>query len=350
VDLCSLAHVFTQKELIFPTRSVALDDVVSFSNTAASFANPAFCARTAIPDSIHIGLLPPRTTFHGIHLFAASLGGSWIAETIPHHLRGQITQTCPDASTDIIPIEDECFIATRYGHGTWGHWLGEILPLVAVAERLYPGRFRYATTFYGGETGWYGSRIVETFAAYGIAENRLFRMMQNRSYMFSAAHWITPAWSDHVMHPDVATVMRGSVRLASGSGSKRIALLSRGTRGRNVMNAEAITRVLRAYDYVPVDIEALSFSQQVLCFRHAESIFSVLGSGLAGLLFSPDAIKVVTIRPEQWLDRFFTGLMQLRRGRWADISGPTSGNNPMGDPFSVGDDDVASALQAMHGG
>ena len=101
---------------------------------------------------------------------------------------------------------------------------------------------------------------------------------------------------------------------------------------------------------MPVDIEALSFSQQVLLFRHAENIFSVLGSGLAGLLFSPDAIKVVTIRPEQWLDRFFTALMQLRRGKWADISGPTSGNNPMSDPFSVVDDEVASALQAMHGG
>lgn len=350
MDLCVLADALKQKELIFPSRSVVLDDVVSFSNTPTSFANPAFCARTAIPGSIHIGLLSSGTTLHGMHLFAASIGDSWIADTIPHHLRDRMRQTSPDASTEIIPIKDECFIATRYGHGTWGHWLGEILPLVAVAERLYPGRFRYATTYYGGETAWYGSRIVETFAAYGIAENRLFRMMQNRSYMFSAAHWITPAWSDHVMHPDVATVMRGSVRLASGVGSNRVALLSRGTRGRNVINADAITRVLHAYDYVPVDIEALSFSQQVFLFQHAESIFSVLGSGLAGLLFSPDEIKVVTIRPEQWLDRFFTGLMQLRRGKWADISGPTSGNNPMGDPFSVADDDVASALQAMHGG
>jgi hypothetical protein len=97
--------------------------------------------------------------------------------------------TPPDPPTERIPIQDECFIAARYGHRTWGHWLGEILPLVALAERVYPGRFRYATTFYGGDGASYGSRVAESFAAYGISENRLFRMMANRSYTLAMFPW-----------------------------------------------------------------------------------------------------------------------------------------------------------------
>ena len=108
----------------------------------------------------------------------------------PHYHHDQMRLEDPHATSELIPIEDECFLATRFGHGTWGHWLGEIFPLVAVAERMYPGQFRYATTFYGAETAWYGSRVVECFAAYGIQESRLFRLVQNRSYVFSCAYTI----------------------------------------------------------------------------------------------------------------------------------------------------------------
>jgi hypothetical protein len=349
IELCHLADVLTEKETIFPAREISLVDLVAFSNSDITCSNPAFCARDAKPDSIDIGRLPRRTTLHGSHLFAACVGNAWIVETIPAYLQDKMASTPPDPPAELIPIEDECFIAARYGHGTWGHWLGEILPLAAVAERVYPGRFRYATTFYGGDNIAYGSRVVESFAAYGIAENRLFRMMRNRSYTFSSAYWMTPAWSDHILHPDVATVMRGAVHLDPIGAPRRIALLRRGARGRMLVNPEAIADLLHAYGYVSVDIESLSFREQISIFRNAKSVFSVLGSGLSGLLFSPDHVTVATVRPRQWQDRFFPALMQLRRGRWADISGPTSGDNPMGDPFAISKQDVASALQALHG-
>jgi hypothetical protein len=251
MDLCRLADVLVEKETIFPMREVPLDDLVVFSNSDTTYTTPAFRARNAKSDSIDVGRLPRGTTLHGSHLFAACVGNSWIVETVPPYLQEQMRLTPPDPPTEKIPIQDECFIAACYGHGTWGHWLGEILPLVALAERVYPGRFRYATTFYGGDGASYDSRVAESFAAYGISENRLFRMMANRSYTFSSAHWITPAWSDHILHPDVATVMRGAVHLDPLSEHERIALPRRGARGRALVNPEGIADLLRDYGYVP---------------------------------------------------------------------------------------------------
>jgi hypothetical protein len=348
MDLCRLADVLVEKETIFPMREVPLDDLVVFSNSDTTYTTPAFRARNAKSDSIDVGRLPRGTTLHGSHLFAACVGNSWIVETVPPYLQEQMRLTPPDPPTEKIPIQDECFIAACYGHGTWGHWLGEILPLVALAERVYPGRFRYATTFYGGDGASYDSRVAESFAAYGISENRLFRMMANRSYTFSSAHWITPAWSDHILHPDVATVMRGAVHLDPLSEHERIALPRRGARGRALVNPEGIADLLRDYGYVPRGHRKFSFRTQVSMFRAAKSIFSILGSGLTGLIFSPDCVTVGSVRPQQWQDRFFPALMQLRRGKWADISGPTSGDNPMGDSFAVSEEEVASALQALH--
>ena len=90
-------------------------------------------------DSIQIGRLPTRIIIHGKKQFAISAGDAWLSETIPHYHFDQMRLEDPDATIESIPIEDDCFLATRSGHGTWGHWLGEILPLVAVAERNLSG-------------------------------------------------------------------------------------------------------------------------------------------------------------------------------------------------------------------
>ncbi len=81
--------------------------------------------------------------------------------------------------------------------------------------------------------------------------------------------------------------MRGAVHLDPLSEHERIALPRRGARGRVLVNPEGIADLLRDYGYVPVDIENFSFRAQVSMFRAAKSIFSILGSGLTGLIFSP---------------------------------------------------------------
>ena len=56
--------------------------------------------------------------------------------------------------------------------------------------------------------------LLRALRLMGFQRGRLFRLVQNRSYVFSDAYWVTPAWSDHILHPDVATVMRGAIRLS----------------------------------------------------------------------------------------------------------------------------------------
>ena len=35
-------------------------------------------------------------------------------------------------------------IVARYGFGTWGHWIGELLPKIVTVEAAFPGRFSFA--------------------------------------------------------------------------------------------------------------------------------------------------------------------------------------------------------------
>jgi hypothetical protein len=55
----------------------------------------------------------------------------------------------------------------------------------------------------------------------------------------------------------------------------------------------------------------LSFENQVAAFNAASTVFCVLGSGLTGLIYSPDKVSVIAPAPEDWGDAFFTDLFSF---------------------------------------
>ena len=65
-------------------------------------------------------------------------------------------------------------------------------------------------------------------------------------------------------------------------------------------------------------------------FRRAHHVLSVLGSGLTGMIYSPDGADVVTLAPSNWSDRFFFAIMQNRDARLVDIRGRSRATDTAG--------------------
>lgn len=232
-----------------------------------------------------------------------------------------------------VEIDCEAVLIARHGERTWGHWLDELLPKAAVCERWYPGRFFYVVPDVSlDERTLFGWRAMESLYAYGVPPERIIRIRDDVCYRFSRLHVMSSIWSDMMMHPRVAHLMR-EVRIAEANNGApvpgdKFALLRGDNRRRGIANHAPLRSLLRDAGFTRVDIGFLPFAAQVRLFRQARTIFSVLGSSLAGLVYSTPSSHVLAVAPEMFSDRFFYALMQLSFLRYAEIKGPVAGEDP----------------------
>lgn len=239
----------------------------------------------------------------------------------PWHAPETFISAALSSQAPIEIINDDTVIIARFGCGTWGHWLGELLPKMVLVENIFPNRFFYAIPRAYEEVAWRTFR--ESISVYGIPPQRLVFLDEQKNYQLTRAWGVTPIWSDHVMNPAVGEVMRNALRLPHNSGGPRkVALLRQCSAARSVHNWQDIQDVLTERDFTLIDIAALKFWEQARIFREAETVFSVLGSGLTGIMYSPLGVRVTSVAPSVFADRFFYGLITDRRGRYADVRGP----------------------------
>jgi len=230
------------------------------------------------------------------------------------------------ACTEHATIEQPSVLIGRYGIRTWGHWLGELLPKVVAVESRWPGRFRFLLPDRFAYDRVH-TTAMESLAYYGIDRDRLVLVAPKTMYACANLHVVTSAWSaERVLHPEVAALMRahGQSEREPAPGWLKAALLRRSTRTRNIQNLADVEEILRADGFTIVDIEKLSFRQQVDLFRNADAVACVLGSGLTGLMYAPRGVKVLTMAPGEWGDLFFYSMMQERDAVFADIRGRTA--------------------------
>lgn len=327
-----------------PHIPVVLPNAAIFSNLAAF--DPAFAyhhhyvvypARTATANAIALAAFPPGSLVLAREGYPTLVGDALVDEQLAPWLREQpdrlaalLAEARPEVEIDV-----ECVLLARYGEGTWGHWLGELLPRAVVAEHFYPGRFHYAVpewTTRPDEPGLPAS-VLGSLRAYGIPQDRLVRLAADSNYRFRALATVTSVRSDNVMHPGVLDLMRANARCdpaAFGADRPaRVALFRQDVGRRGIANAEEIAPILAAAGFTHLEMGNLSFDAQVAVFRAASSVFCVLGSGLTGLIYAPDGVNVIAPAPENWGDSFFYPLVQLRAGTFADIRGPIEREDPV---------------------
>ena len=286
----------------------------------------AFHARRASATEIELCQLRSDTVLHGGGHFLVTTGGAELEEQIPPSLVHE-----PDRGHEIlrmsrptVEVEPACVIVARFGEGTWGHWLGELLPRAALAEYFRPGLFRFVvpgwiTRRRGG--GSLGDAVLDSLAVFGVAEDRLIRADPGDNLLLRNAWTVGPMWSDHIPHPAALDILRAipprieAVLLPRKLAVRRSALM------RRLTNEAEVFEVLARHGYTGVEVGTVPFTEQLAMFREATHVFATLGSDLTGLMFSPDGVRVLAVAPEDWCDRFFYGLCQLRRGHYSEVRG-----------------------------
>jgi capsular polysaccharide biosynthesis protein len=302
--------------------------------------------RIAQVSPIDLVRLEKATIYPGTYI--VSTGTSVVEEQMPASVgAGSTVLVNIPMRTEDVPRET--VIVARFGAWTWGHWVGELLPKIAVVEMAFPGRFLYAVPQpYGGLEC---RNFRQSISAYGVASERLVLLAPDRAYTLPRAWAVTSVWSDHIMHPAMARLMRQSVRApADKKGAAKVALLRRRSAARVLENWDEIAIMLAAEGYQMIDIAEMSFADQLGIFRNVQAVFSTLGSGLTGLIYSPIGVGVTSVAPALFGDRFFYALAADRYARYADVRGPIvncDATVPHRGSFRVDRTHLAQALAAV---
>jgi hypothetical protein len=261
------------------------------------------------------------------------------------HLRAAITET--------VEIHEECLLAARFGHGTWGHWTNEILPKAVVAESVFPGRFRFvvpASVTQSGTARSFANALLESLAAYGIPEDRLIRVDAQRNYKFSALFDVGGCSMWNYAHPQICSLMRRQLRQIGPRQRCDLLAIARHNSPRVIHNLDEVNALLDKIGFKYIDPLQLTFQEQVSHFKAAKVIFGVYGSGLSGIIHSPQGIGVVACGPANWGDSYYVPAIQERGGLYADIRGPRCWDGPgfkFNAPFTINPKHVALALEKL---
>ena len=124
------------------------------------------------------------------------------------------------------------------------------------------------------------------------------------------------------MHPRVSNAMRQTYEHVAPSGRRSVALIRDPNSGREIENHSDVYSLAQQHGFDTVETGRLDFADQVSLFRGAERLIGVLGSDFANLLFSPEAVSVITMAPGNFGDRFFYALVLDRGGTLIDLRGP----------------------------
>lgn len=284
--------------------------------------------------------------------FIPYIGDRALAEQIRSYWTDDDVASTVAGAAGLTELSEEAVLIARYGVRTWGHWLGELLPKVVCVEHAYPDRFRYVVP----ESVMTDSTLRATrqsLEAYGIGAERLLFVRGGLRYRFANLFVVSPVWFPGCpLHPRMVGLMRAIIpepdRIRELPNS--VALLRRESTTRQLANVVVVGIYLQSRGWSIVDVAHLDFVDQVKLFAGAENIVSVLGSGLAGLMYSPEGVKVLTLAPSNWGDLFFFSLMQERQARLADIRGLSLAETPADaawQRFVLDIADLQTGLQAL---
>lgn len=173
----NIQDILKDTEVIFPPTCVDLPNITTCiydkQEAVTALSQGAYRARIARCEAVRFGRLPSGVVAVG-HDFWMQYKDHLIKETVPHHVVPN--ETAFLSAPEAVDVDHECVLLVRFGHGTWGHWLGELLPLAVLTEQRFPGRFRYAVS---SEPSGYNQRVVNLSRPMGFLKIGLFDWLRD---------------------------------------------------------------------------------------------------------------------------------------------------------------------------
>ncbi len=339
--LIQLKRVATSRLTMAHEVSLHLPNRLVASNLAAT--NPVFAEhmrtgvyreRTARIEAVELIEMPEGTRVYGGGHYVTAVGDALIEEQFPPYI-GTFVPSLSDivgVSRPVEVVENEVLLVSRFGVSTWGHWIGELLPKLLLAERACPGRFRYALPGHvidAAQSRSIWSSIRESIMACGVDPSRILPLHDDRDYRFAKSWAVTPVWSDHMIHPAAGEILRQATSHIAPSGPSKLAVSRDARFKRQIANADAVQSLIERRGFESETTGGLRFVEQVARFKAVDQVFGVLGSDLTNLIFAKTGVGLISVAPDIFGDRFFYALVLDREGMMADMRGPVVTPEPI---------------------
>jgi capsular polysaccharide biosynthesis protein len=209
-----------------------------------------------------------------------------------------------------------------------------LLPKALLAERAFPGRFRFAmpqAVLDNADPCAAWSWMRDSLAAGGIAAERLLPLKPDTVYRFHALHAVSPVWAEGVLHPHAAQAVRDAFAAIPPAEARRIAV-EPGPDAACVLDlAEPIYTLFAAHGFSRLRPSALPLAEQVAAFKGAVCVFGLDGEDLGNLILAPEGVHLITAGAELAGDPYERALVLDRAGRITRVRGTVApGAEPAG--------------------
>ena len=224
------------------------------------------------------------------------------------------------------------FFLGSAGSNNYGHWLVDDLPRARAYAALRDEAAGRPIRIWINSDSMImdhvrSESLHQICAGLGDVEVRLLR--PGRVYAFSNLYYATPISYHPVLKCPEALRFLNERLQPDQPAASRIFITRRDHGKRSLVNLAAIQALLEARGFTTVDVEAMSFAEQVRTFSGAKVIVGCMGAAMTNCLFAREGTLTIYLGPEGWLEPFYWDLAAVRSHRYVACFGPTnSGNLP----------------------
>ena len=212
----------------------------------------------------------------GSHLSRVS--ANWL-DQYPQHRPGG------SENRPLVSIEEPALALAGPGHQTYGHWIIDFLPRVALARAVLKERFGELRFLILSDTPQWARNLLRHF--FGIEEDRLvaFEFAKDEILCQRLCHPTYAHSYPFFLHSFLAEFYRSTATGEPGGRRLCVSRRSNGS-GRSFLRRDEFEAQARSEGYEVVDPQILPISDQIGLFRSAAVIIGEYGSALHNSVFS----------------------------------------------------------------
>ncbi len=216
------------------------------------------------------------------------------------------------------------------GAANYGHWLVDDLARAEavgiIAEAAGSGVVDLVIPGFGATLDGVKQQSLRAMQA-GGAEHAACFVPHGSVLHFDELHYVTPiTFHPTLKSPQARRLLRDRASaypfvFPALRSAKRLFVLRNKAYGRTVANPDEVVRVFSRHGFVAMDVDGLTFGQQVALFKDAEIVAGCMGAAMTTALFCADGTTVLHLAPEGWMEPFYWDLAAVCGHRYAALYG-----------------------------
>ncbi len=219
------------------------------------------------------------------------------------------------------------------GSINYGHWLVDDAPrlkgVIDFSVRNSIRNVRVFLTKYDEAINDVKKQCIDSMSPSGM-NIEIVLIPQTDVYFFESLLYVSPnSYHPVLKSADSLSELRHAVYQGTGDfisppGDSQLFVTRRENRGRSVTNADEITTLLLHHGFKSVDVETMTFNEQVALFSRALFVVGSMGAAMTNTIFCRPGCKVLYLAPEGWHEPFYSNLAASCGHNYAVVFGPVS--------------------------